>query len=131
MGRRGSRREPGEAPTLYPVACSPHATSSGATYLLLQSVLGIAIDALERVAEIGGVLFVNDSKATNVEAAARAIESFERLVVIMGGRFKGGDLGSLNALLARRCATVTVGVHQGGGSTDQSRWSVGRRPALA
>ena len=64
--------------------------------------------ALERVTEIGGVLFVNDSKATNVEAAARAIESFERLVVIMGGRFKGGDLGSLNALLARRCATVVA-----------------------
>jgi UDP-N-acetylmuramoylalanine--D-glutamate ligase len=64
--------------------------------------------ALERVAEIGGVLFVNDSKATNVEAAARAIESFERLVVIMGGRFKGGELGSLKGLLVSRGATVVA-----------------------
>ena len=39
-----------------------------------------------------GVRFVNDSKATNVEAAQRAIESFDSgLVVIMGGRFKSGD----------------------------------------
>ena len=34
--------------------------------------------ALEPVAEIGGVRFVNDSKATNIEAARRAIESFGR-----------------------------------------------------
>ena len=54
--------------------------------------------AMELVAEHGGVRFVNDSKATNVEAAVRSIESFERGVVpIMGGRFKGGDL----RLLAR------------------------------
>ena len=33
--------------------------------------------ALEPVAEIGGVRFVNDSKATNIEAARRAIESFD------------------------------------------------------
>ena len=41
---------------------------------------------------IGDVQFVNDSKATNIEAARRAIESFgEGLVVILGGKFKGGD----------------------------------------
>ena len=52
--------------------------------------------ALEPVTEIGGVRFVNDSKATNVEAARRAIESFGAgLVAIMGGRFKGGDLADL------------------------------------
>jgi UDP-N-acetylmuramoylalanine--D-glutamate ligase len=64
--------------------------------------------ALERVTEIGGVQFVNDSKATNVEAARRAIESFESLVVIMGGRFKGGDLGGLRQPLADRGATVVA-----------------------
>jgi UDP-N-acetylmuramoylalanine--D-glutamate ligase len=52
--------------------------------------------AMELVAEIDGVRFVNDSKATNVESALRSIESFDRdLVPIMGGRFKGGDLGLL------------------------------------
>jgi UDP-N-acetylmuramoylalanine--D-glutamate ligase len=63
--------------------------------------------ALEPVAAIQGVQFVNDSKATNVEAAQWAIESFDgRLVVILGGRFKGGDLGRLRAPLAGRGATV-------------------------
>ena len=63
--------------------------------------------ALEPVTEIGGVRFVNDSKATNVEAARRAIESFGAgLVAIMGGRFKGGDLTDLAEPLEERGATV-------------------------
>ena len=67
--------------------------------------------ALEPVAVVDGVRFVNDSKATNVEATQRAIESFERgLVVIMGGRFKGGDLSRLREpLQARGAAVVTIG----------------------
>jgi UDP-N-acetylmuramoylalanine--D-glutamate ligase len=65
--------------------------------------------ALEPVAEIGGVRFVNDSKATNVEAASRAIESFPPgLVVIMGGRFKGGDLRLLRRPLSERGARVVA-----------------------
>lgn len=63
--------------------------------------------ALEPVTQIAGVQFVNDSKATNIEAARRAIESFgEGLVVILGGRFKGGDFADLSASLAERHATV-------------------------
>jgi UDP-N-acetylmuramoylalanine--D-glutamate ligase len=63
--------------------------------------------ALEPVAEVGGVRFVNDSKATNIEAARRAIESFDRgVVVILGGRFKGGDFRDLLEPLASRQATV-------------------------
>ena len=63
--------------------------------------------ALEPVAEIGGVRFVNDSKATNIEAAHRAIDSFGHgLVVILGGRFKGGSFVDLLAPLAARQATV-------------------------
>jgi UDP-N-acetylmuramoylalanine--D-glutamate ligase len=67
--------------------------------------------AMEVVAEIDGVRFVNDSKATNVEAALRSIESFERgVVAIVGGRFKGGDLGLLRGPLARRArAVVAIG----------------------
>jgi UDP-N-acetylmuramoylalanine--D-glutamate ligase len=65
--------------------------------------------ALEPVAEIAGVRFVNDSKATNIEAARRAIESFgEGLVVVMGGRFKGGDFRDLLAPLGTRHATVVA-----------------------
>ena len=67
--------------------------------------------ALEVVAEIGGVRFVNDSKATNIEAARRAIESMgDGVVVVLGGRFKGGDFADLKAPLAERGATVvTIG----------------------
>ena len=67
--------------------------------------------ALEPVTRIGGVEFVNDSKATNIEAARRAIESFdEGLVVILGGKFKGGDFGDLaDVLSARRATVVAIG----------------------
>jgi UDP-N-acetylmuramoylalanine--D-glutamate ligase len=67
--------------------------------------------AMELVAEIDGVRFVNDSKATNVEAALRSIESFDRgLVPIVGGRFKGGDLRVLREPLKSRArAVVAIG----------------------
>jgi UDP-N-acetylmuramoylalanine--D-glutamate ligase len=67
--------------------------------------------ALERVAEINGIRFVNDSKATNVVSARRAIESFDRgIVAIMGGRFKGGNLGELRDSVASRVdAIVAIG----------------------
>ena len=54
--------------------------------------------------------FVNDSKATNVEAARCAVESFAGagLVVIAGGRYKGGDLADLAAPLAARGASVVA-----------------------
>ena len=67
--------------------------------------------AMELVADVGGVRFVNDSKATNVESALRSIESFDRgLVLIAGGRFKGGDLRRLRApLKGRATAVVAIG----------------------
>jgi UDP-N-acetylmuramoylalanine--D-glutamate ligase len=67
--------------------------------------------ALEPVATLNGVRFVNDSKATNVESARRAVESFERGVVpIIGGRFKGGDLRDLRpAIGARAAAVIAIG----------------------
>jgi UDP-N-acetylmuramoylalanine--D-glutamate ligase len=62
---------------------------------------------MEPVGRIGDVRFVNDSKATNVEAARRSIESFEGAVVaVVGGRFKGGDLRELRAPLSERGRSV-------------------------
>jgi len=63
------------------------------------------------VAEFRGVRFVNDSKATNIEAALRSIESFDGdLVPIIGGRFKGGDFRLLRQPLAARAkAVVAIG----------------------
>jgi UDP-N-acetylmuramoylalanine--D-glutamate ligase len=59
---------------------------------------------LERVAERGGVLFVNDSKATNVAATAAALSSFDGGVhVILGGSLKGGGFEGLIAPITERC----------------------------
>jgi UDP-N-acetylmuramoylalanine--D-glutamate ligase len=66
---------------------------------------------MEPAGTVGGVRFVNDSKATNIEAALRSIESFERgVVVLLGGRFKGGDFRDLReALSLRGRAVVAIG----------------------
>jgi UDP-N-acetylmuramoylalanine--D-glutamate ligase len=63
--------------------------------------------ALEQVAVIEGVRFYNDSKATNVQAVAAALESFDGgILLILGGRFKGGDFGSLRESVSRKVKCV-------------------------
>jgi UDP-N-acetylmuramoylalanine--D-glutamate ligase len=47
------------------------------------------------VAEIGGVRFINDSKATNVDSAARALQAFTRIRWIAGGLGKDGGIAAL------------------------------------
>lgn len=62
---------------------------------------------LERVAEIDGVLFFNDSKATNVDAAHKSLSAFPGpLLPILGGRYKGGDFAQLQDVLGRRGKAV-------------------------
>ena len=62
---------------------------------------------LEEIATIDGVLYVNDSKATNVASAVVGIESFAGGVhAILGGRGKGGDYEPLAAPLAARGAAA-------------------------
>ncbi len=63
--------------------------------------------ALERVAVVDGVRFYNDSKATNVQAVRAALESFEGgILLILGGRFKGGDFRDLRDLVTRKVKCV-------------------------
>ncbi len=50
---------------------------------------------MEQVARIGNVLFVNDSKATNADAAAKALASFPRIYWIAGGLAKEGGIAPL------------------------------------
>lgn len=72
----------------------------------IQSFKGVP-HRLEFIAEIGGVAYVNDSKATNVAAAAAGLESFDGNVhAIMGGSLKGADFSPLAAPVAERCAAV-------------------------
>jgi UDP-N-acetylmuramoylalanine--D-glutamate ligase len=65
--------------------------------------------ALERVGTVQGVTFVNDSKATNIVSAMRAIESFEGdVVAIVGGKYKGGRFEDLREAVAARCVAVVA-----------------------
>ncbi len=62
---------------------------------------------LEKVSIIGGVEFYNDSKATNVEAAITSIGSFNQpIVLILGGRDKGGDFKKLRKPIQERVKKV-------------------------
>lgn len=55
----------------------------------------------ESVARISGVLYINDSKATNPDAASRALGSYDTIYWIAGGRAKDGGLGPVLPLLGR------------------------------
>jgi UDP-N-acetylmuramoylalanine--D-glutamate ligase len=57
---------------------------------------------MELVAEVGGVAYYDDSKGTNVGAVVAALDGFPRpVVLIAGGRDKGGDYAPLAAVLSR------------------------------
>ena len=66
---------------------------------------------LEHVATIRGVEYYNDSKATNVDATIKALESFPANIhLILGGKDKGSDYTVLNDLLRQRVKRVyTIG----------------------
>jgi UDP-N-acetylmuramoylalanine--D-glutamate ligase len=66
---------------------------------------------MEPAGTIGQVRFVNDSKATNVGAARKSIESYDSgVVALVGGRYKSGNLGELrDALAGRGRAVVAIG----------------------
>ncbi|MDP2469510.1 MAG: UDP-N-acetylmuramoyl-L-alanine--D-glutamate ligase [Candidatus Palauibacterales bacterium] len=65
---------------------------------------------LQPVGEHDGILWVNDSKATNISATAVALRSFERpVVLILGGRHKGEPYSNLVPHMARIRAVVAYG----------------------
>jgi UDP-N-acetylmuramoylalanine--D-glutamate ligase len=63
----------------------------------------------ERVGTLAGVTFVNDSKATNADSAARALASYDRVVWIAGGMAKEGGIESLAPLFPRIARAVLIG----------------------
>ncbi|MBM3503393.1 MAG: UDP-N-acetylmuramoyl-L-alanine--D-glutamate ligase [Alphaproteobacteria bacterium] len=64
---------------------------------------------LEEVAQVGPVTFVNDSKATNADAASKALAAFDRIYWIAGGRAKEGGIESLRPLFGRIRHTFLIG----------------------
>ncbi len=63
----------------------------------------------EPVGELNGVRYLNDSKATNIDALEKALFSMTQpVVLIAGGKDKGLDFGGLTDLVAERCRTALV-----------------------
>jgi UDP-N-acetylmuramoylalanine--D-glutamate ligase len=64
---------------------------------------------MEQVARAGSVLFVNDSKATNADAAAKALASFTDIYWIVGGRPKAGGLNGLEPFFPKIARAYLIG----------------------
>ena len=64
---------------------------------------------MEEVGRRGRVLFVNDSKATNADAAAKALASFARIYWIAGGRPKEGGIAGLDSFFPRIAKAYLIG----------------------
>ena len=63
----------------------------------------------EFIARIGGVRFINDSKATNADAVARALSCYDPIVWIAGGIAKSGGIDSLAAFFPRITKAFLIG----------------------
>lgn len=126
----------GRSPLLGPhnreniAAASLAAFSSGATVEGVQKALDsfkALSHRLEPVRTINDVSFVNDSKATNVDAVIRALECFSRpVVLIIGGRNKGYDFSSLYHHVKKHVKKLVVI----GEASEEILAALGQAPAL-
>ncbi|MCI4679520.1 UDP-N-acetylmuramoyl-L-alanine--D-glutamate ligase [Rhodoblastus acidophilus] len=64
---------------------------------------------MEQIGRKGKVLFVNDSKATNADAAEKALESFDDIFWIAGGKAKAGGIDSLRPLFGKIAKAFLIG----------------------
>jgi len=74
----------------------------------LRSYAGLA-HRCQIVRELGGVTFVNDSKATNADAAEKALLAFDRIRWIAGGQAKEGGIAPLAPLFERIAKVYLIG----------------------
>lgn len=93
-------------------AASLAALAIGGSLEGIQSVLSNfkgLLHRLEHVASINGIDFFDDSKATNVDAVAKALETFSKpIILIMGGRDKGSNFQILRDLVRQRVKKLIV-----------------------
>ncbi|MEW6715662.1 MAG: UDP-N-acetylmuramoyl-L-alanine--D-glutamate ligase [Nitrospirota bacterium] len=93
------------------MAASAIALASGCSY---EAVADVLMDfsglehRMELVEELNGIRFINDSKGTNVGAVVKSLESFDRVVLIMGGLDKGGDFKALRGLIAAKVRVLIL-----------------------
>lgn len=107
----------------WPSLQGPHNLQNAAIAIAIVSALGIGEDVwrkglesfvglphrMERVAEAGGVLFINDSKATNPASTAPALGAFPRIHWILGGLPKGDDLDECAPYFEHVVQAYTIG----------------------
>jgi UDP-N-acetylmuramoylalanine--D-glutamate ligase len=107
----------------WPALQGPHNAQNAAAAIAACEALDLAPEAIEtglrtypglphrmeRVAEKEGVLFVNDSKATNPDSTAPALAAFKYIHWIVGGRAKTDSLGPCEAQLGHVRAAYTIG----------------------
>lgn len=108
-----------EAPTLP----GPHNAQNAAAATAMARHLGLPDAAIqhglrtypglphrqEHIATIDGIAWVNDSKATNADAAARALACYDRIIWIAGGTAKSGGIEPLREFLPRIAHTLLIG----------------------
>ncbi|MBN1829706.1 MAG: UDP-N-acetylmuramoyl-L-alanine--D-glutamate ligase [Deltaproteobacteria bacterium] len=86
-----------------PLGCSPEVIGA-----VLEQFAGPP-HRIEFVGEIDGASFYNDSKGTNVDAVLRALERFSgAIILLLGGRDKGGDFSVLRASLAAKVKQLVI-----------------------
>ncbi len=100
-----------------------HNAQNALAALAAARIVGLGLDAIQRgfdtfpglahrmeqVGRLGDVLFVNDSKATNAEAAAPALSSFPRIHWILGGLPKEGGIASLSSFFPKIAKAYLIG----------------------
>lgn len=101
----------------------PHNVENACAAALMASLCGVPDQAivktlqeftgvehrLEPAGEINGIRFVNDSKGTNVDSVMKALESFEKpIVLILGGRDKAGDFTKLAPLVKEKVTRIVA-----------------------
>jgi UDP-N-acetylmuramoylalanine--D-glutamate ligase len=107
----------------WPTLQGPHNAENAAAAIATCEVLGLSRDQIERgsqsypglphrmerVREKGGVLFVNDSKATNPTATAPALAAFEKIRWICGGRAKTENLDECTSYFGHVASAYAIG----------------------
>ena len=107
----------------WPSLQGPHNLENAAAAIEACDILGLSGDEIraglrtfpglphrmERVGERAGILYVNDSKATNTAAAAPALAAFDKIHWIVGGQAKEPGLGECEPHMHRVTAAYTIG----------------------
>ena len=113
----------GEEQADWPSLQGPHNRENAAAAIEICDILGLSSGdirsglqtypglphRMERVAEVAGVAYVNDSKGTNTAASAPALAAFDNIHWILGGLAKEPGLGECEAELSHVKAVYTIG----------------------